>query len=136
LIRRIAGAALLVLTSLFPACQNETILTEIGEIPSDPVSYATQVNPIFQATCGGALCHISQATNGVDLSTHDSALSSVGLVYGINVIEAGNATDSPIIDKISPSPENGSRMPLNAPTLSSEQIQTIRDWINQGAKDN
>ena len=62
-------------------------------------------------------------------------MSSVGNNYGDNVVVAGNADASGLVDKIEPNPQHGSRMPTNG-SLTNSEIQTIRTWINEGALNN
>ncbi len=52
-------------------------------------------------------------------------------------VAPNNPDASYLIRKISGTPGiNGLRMPLNGPYLTSEQIQIIRTWIQQGAQNN
>ena len=62
-------------------------------------------------------------------------MNSVGNNYGSNLVVAGNADESGLVDKIEPNPDHGSRMPIGG-TLTNSEIQTIRTWINEGAKNN
>lgn len=99
--------------------------------PSEEVSYANDVQPIFNNSCTG--CH---GTSGnVNLSSFSALMSSVGTNYGNNVVVPDNADASGLVDKIEPNPDHGARMPIGG-TLTSNEIQTIRAWINEGAKNN
>lgn len=127
----------------FLACGNNTEdLVSGGDSddegnPIENISYADKVQPIFNTSCGGSGCHTGGGSaNGVNLSGHSQAINSVGVNYGGNVIIAGNANSSPLVDKIEPSPDHGSRMPLGRSPLSNTQIETIRTWINEGAQNN
>ena len=52
-------------------------------------------------------------------------------------VAPNNPDASYLVRKISGTPGiNGLRMPLNGPYLTSEQIQIIRTWIQQGAQNN
>jgi hypothetical protein len=94
------------------------------------VSFSSNVLPILSGHgCTG--CH--GGTNGLTVGTVASLLA--GGNHGPAVI-AGHADSSLIVAKISPTPPFGSRMPLGGPYLSTAEIQTIKDWINQGAKNN
>ena len=126
--------ALLLVSSA--GCQSETLLVELDSGPADPVSYSSQIAPIFQTSCGGASCHVGQSTSGVDLSNYSASLSSFGTLYKSLVILPGNAAESPLADKIFGSTSNGSPMPLNGQRLSASQVALIRSWIDQGAIDN
>jgi hypothetical protein len=120
---------------IFSACQSEKIDNSLIVDPGNDVSYAADVQPIFDASCGGSGCHVGETTNGVNLSTHADATGSIGLQYGAIVI-SGDGAGSPIIDKIGPGPRQGSRMPLGRGALSTADIATIRAWIDEGAANN
>ena len=100
-----------------------------NEIGTEPTF--TNVLQIFQDNCGG--CHIGNAQNGVQLDSYQNVTTSVGDVYGTEVVNPGNPDQSPLVDKIEPSPENGQRMPQGGPYLSDERINQIRQWIADGA---
>lgn len=107
-----------------------------GNLPED-VSYSNSIQPIFNQSCGGSGCHTNGGSqNGVNLSSYSTALNSVGSNYGTNVIIKESPDESPLVDKIEPNPEIGSRMPLSGGYLSRDQIQLIRVWIQEGARDN
>ncbi len=103
--------------------------------PIENISYADKVQPIFNTSCGGSSCHVGGSTSGVNLSSYSQTINSIGSRYGGKVVVAGNANTSPLVDKIEPSPQHGSRMPLGG-SLSTSTIETIRTWINEGAKNN
>ena len=102
------------------------------EIGSEPVF--TNVLAIFEQSC--ASCHIGSSTNGVRLDSYENVIESVGDQYGAKVVQAGDADNSPLVDKIEPNPQFGNRMPQGGPFLSQERIDQIRAWINQGAENN
>ncbi|MEO1021953.1 MAG: T9SS type A sorting domain-containing protein [Bacteroidota bacterium] len=96
------------------------------------IDYATQVQPIFNNNCIG--CHGNNG--GVNLTSFEALLNSenTSVDYGDNLIVPGDAEASGLYDKIasdSPS-DGGTRMPIGG-TLTSEEIATIRQWIDEGA---
>lgn len=103
-----------------------------GEIGFEPTF--SNVGQIFQTSC--TPCHISQTTNGVRLNSYSNVMNSVGTQYAMNVVIAGDADGSPLVDKIEPSPQFGVRMPEGGPYLSNERIAQIRQWIADGAENN
>ncbi|MFN1833836.1 hypothetical protein AB2B38_001135 [Balneola sp. MJW-20] len=113
----------------------EELSVDDTQIP-DEVSYSRDIQPIFNSTCGGGGCHVNNTAFGVNLTDYDRTMNSRGNQYGTEVVIIGDAEASPLIDKVEPNPDFGSRMPLGANPLSPTQIQLIRDWIDQGAKDN
>lgn len=92
------------------------------------------VQMIFTQNCGN--CHIGSRENGVRLDSYENVINSVGDQYGTEVVQPGDADASPLVDKIEPNPEFGSRMPEDGPFLSSDRINQIKEWINQGAENN
>ena len=101
-----------------------------------PVSFATDVLPIFVASCSGSGCHHPGAQSGVRLGSWALATGSVGIQYGGPVILPGNAAQSPLVEKLGSAPRFGLRMPDGRPALPATQIQTIVTWINEGAANN
>lgn len=113
----------------------EDLTGDIGINPAD-VSYAADIQPIFTQSCGGGACHINNSQNGVNLSNYTAVLNSVGTNYGESIVTANVPDSSPLVDKIEPNPDIGSRMPLGRGPLSPEQIALIRAWIQGGAENN
>lgn len=105
------------------------------ELPTD-VSYAEDIQPIFDNSCDGAGCHIDREESGVELTTYDDVINSEGEQYGERIVDSGNPKGSPLVDKITPNPAEGDRMPPNSDPLSDEEIDLIRGWIAEGAEDN
>ncbi len=99
--------------------------------PIEEISYANNVQPIFNNSCTG--CH--GASGAVRLTSFAALMGSTGNNYGNNVVVPGDADASGLVDKIEPNPEHGSRMPIGG-ALTTTEIQTIRVWINEGAKNN
>ena len=106
--------------------------------PDRPVSFSEDIQPIFNGNCAVSGCNDSGTQeNGVNLSSYDAALNSVGVNYGTEIIDPGSPNNSPIVDKISnEDPEFGERMPLNRQPLSDAEIDSIIAWIDDGAQNN
>lgn len=106
--------------------------------PDRPVSYSQDIQPIFNGNCALSGCHDSGTQeSGVNLSSYDDAINSVGVQYGTEIIQPGEPENSPIVDKISnENPQEGERMPLNRSPLSEANIDSIVAWIENGAPDN
>lgn len=91
------------------------------------VDFARDVRPIFERSCYG--CHgPSQQSAGLRLDRRSSAFEIRGGV----IIGPGNAAGSILYLKIS-GDKIGPRMPPTG-ALPAEQIETIRNWIDQGAE--
>jgi hypothetical protein len=93
-------------------------------------SFKNDVRPIFTLYgCDG--CH--GGTNRLWVTSVDSLKK--GGQHGPAVIP-GNSAASILVQKISPTPPFGSRMPLNSTPVSDNAQATIKKWIDEGAKDN
>lgn len=108
-----------------------------GEEPPPPEPTFTNVQEIFNGSCGGTDCHISSPQSGVQLDSYENVMESEGDQYGELVVQEGDAEGSPLVDKIeSDNPEYGVRMPEGGPYLSDDEIELIKEWIDDGAEDN
>lgn len=131
------GVFLFLISFLFFSCiTNVEELSVDEEAIPDQVSYSTDIQPIFNNSCGGSGCHIGNSAFGVNLTDYDRTMNSRGSQYVTEVVITGDADASPLVDKLQPAPRHGSRMPLGGSPLSPTQIQLISDWIDQGAQDN
>ena len=102
-----------------------------------PAATYSNVQSIFNSNCTTSGCHDAQsASSGVILSSYDNTMNSVGDQYGKKIVIPDSASASPLVDKIESNPEFGNRMPAGGPFLSTEQINLIKEWINNGAENN
>jgi len=127
---------LLAVCLLASACQSRKIDNTMIVDPGGPVRFAQDIQPIFSSSCGGAGCHINEATNGVELTNYEQATSSIGVQYGGDIVVPGDPDASPLVDKIEPDPQFGRRMPLDRSPLTAQEIALIRTWIEDGARNN
>ncbi len=104
------------------------------------LSFTADVQPIFRRAC--LPCHAEDNFNPSELSLDSRELLREGGKHGVPVVP-GNADKSILVQKLGPNPPFGDRMPLDprkkrgvAPTkvLSEEELNTIRAWIEQGAR--
>jgi len=114
--------------------------------PGQPVSLSQDVQPIFTAHC--ASCHRDGGGAAVffgikiRLDSSDDAFSTLVNQTSVQnssftLVKPSDSANSLLYLKISSNnPPVGSRMPLLSSPLSDSQIQTIKDWIDQGAADN
>ncbi len=146
---QLLGSAFLFNALLEPAMANATPLANLPEEPDSQaeVSFATQIQPILTASCGGSgsSCHL----NG---GREKGLILDAGQAYGhmVNVkstvissetlIIPSDADDSYLFRKLQAVGNGvfyaGKRMPDGGPFLGDEQLNLIRSWILQGAKDN
>lgn len=113
--------------------------------PATGVSLARDLGPIFTAKCNSALCH-STATqaSGLDLTLGKAHKSLVGVksrhtaCNTFDRVAPGSPTTSFLVFKLQGNGAcfAGVRMPKGMGALPAAQIQLVRDWISEGAKNN
>ncbi len=95
------------------------------------VSYYNQVRPILVQNCVG--CHQPARPGGGLVATDAASLASGG-ESGSAAIVPGDAEASELMMYITPY-DGEAMMPKDKPPLSSADIEIIRRWIAEGAKD-
>lgn len=95
---------------------------------SSAISFYRKIRPILQRRCSG--CH-QPAKAGGELTLTSYAGFLKGGENGTGLV-AGKPDESLVMDYITGDPP---MMPLNDAPLSSEQIELIRQWIAEGARD-
>lgn len=117
----------------FFACSDRGVEPEVP-LPSSgsnvEVTFSKNVLSIFK-TYGCTGCH--GGTNGLQLNTVQGILT--GGFNGPAVIPFKDDS-SIVIRKISPTPPFGGRMPQGGNFVTDQDVKALKDWINQGAKDN
>ncbi len=95
---------------------------------SKPISFHNEIHPILQRKCQG--CHQPAKSNGkLVLTTFDYLMK--GGEGGV-VVEPGKPDESPLVEQIIGNPP---AMPKNAPPLSAREVELIKRWVSEGAKD-
>lgn len=95
------------------------------------VSFANDVQPIFQNHCDG--CHgFSDPTSGYSILTVQRIFS---YAPGVRVIPY-DLTNSVLYGKITNSGQFGQLMPQGGPQIPLADRNVIRDWILEGARNN
>src|SRR2546425_122240 len=144
------------------ACSNKNAVLGVVETPASPtVSLGRDVQPIFSASCATAFCHGAPLAAPMSLQSSDTFSSLVGVpsceAPALRRVESRSAATSYLIVKLEGTQSTllngggcaacdfgagsvsncGGRMPLTGPPyLFDAEIQLMRDWIDQGAKDN
>lgn len=104
--------------------------------PAAEISFAKQVKPIFAQHC--LECHDTNGegakASGLMLSSYQAVMK--GTKFG-PVIKPGDSLSSTLVILVEGRANASINMPHgDRPPLSKEQIQTLRQWIDQGAKNN
>jgi hypothetical protein len=122
----IAVVALLALLGLSTGC---------GKKEQPPVSFSKDIRPILEANC--IECHQpggkGYEASGLSMQTYASLMK--GTKFG-PVIKKGDALSSTLVLLIEGKADPSISMPHGRDPIKKEQIQLIKTWINQGAKNN
>jgi hypothetical protein len=108
-------------------------------IVADP-SFATVIQEIFtRKGCTASSCHGSSAQEGLDLragNSYGNLVSVASNQSGAFRVIPGNANGSYIIVKVEGRQSVGTRMPQTGSNLDNIDLTNLKNWINQGAKNN
>ena len=133
---REASLCLLVIFSLMSmvvssGCKDE-VVSDSSDIvfPTNNVSYSQHVQPLFNQTCALSACHDNgQHSSDLCLTSYNNTVFRTP-----GVVVPGQPQVSTIVFRIEGT--TGQQMPLNRAPLNQNQINGIRTWIAEGAKDN
>ena len=95
---------------------------------SKPVSFHNDIHPILQRRCQG--CHQPAKANGKLVLTTFENLMKGG--EGGTLFEPAKPDESRLVEQIAGNPP---AMPKNAPPLPAHDVELIKRWIAEGAKD-
>lgn len=116
-----------------------SMTTAWAQTSASPVSFQKQVMPIFDKYC--VSCHspggVGHIAASLDLTSYRELRS--GSVGGVALVPY-HSERSPMMrylkDNWTSSNPNALKMPPVGPQLSADDLKTISDWIDQGAKNN
>lgn len=120
---------------LFGGCSDEgSDPANPGDGGPDPVSFAAQVQPVFDGHCAG--CHGAGGNAGLDLRqgvSHGNLVGVPAQASSGQLVVAGDAAGSILYrrmtgDGLGVMPPDGS--------LDATTIDLVRRWIDEGAADN
>jgi CHRD domain len=109
------------------------------------ISFAKEIQPIFAANCALAGCHAGNSPQqGMNLAAGQAFANIVGVkskeAPDLNRVQPGDPQKSYLWHKINGTQGtvggSGARMPLAKAPLPDDQLAKIRQWIEQGAKNN
>jgi hypothetical protein len=102
--------------------------------PAKEISYTKDVSPIFEKFC--ATCHNADEDHPSQLFMDSYETLMKGGKHG-KAIQPGNSKESLLLQKLSPAPPFGKKMPPSKKLIpTAVQIEVLRQWIEQGAKKN
>ena len=109
-----------------------------GSSSTSTVSFATDIQPIFNSNC--TVCHISLGqASFLPLTDGDSYGNLVNkastYTTGGTLVIPGNSTDSILYKRISGA-SAGAQMPKGGTPLNTDDQNFIKTWIDEGALDN
>lgn len=96
---------------------------------NEKVEFARDVRPILRRHC--YRCHGQRNQEaGLQLNLREAAF---GTADSDETIVVKHQADTSLLIKRLIDPDQGDIMPLDSEPLSTKEIQTLRDWVNQGA---
>jgi mono/diheme cytochrome c family protein len=134
-------------TTYIKAVSGAAADSAIVQVTTTAITLSGNVQPLFSASCSG--CHTGVGTSLPGVQNLTTAAHSYTALVGVAAIESGLRKvlafvpdSSYLVHKIQGThllpPANGSgvRMPASGALLTRVQINLIRNWILQGAKNN
>jgi hypothetical protein len=124
-----AGSALLV------GCADE------GAVPLSPgggddVFYSRDIQPLWDRDC--TVCHVSGGVAGLDLSAGHCHADLVGVPaagYATVRVTPGDPAASVLYGKLADTGLYGGPMPDGGPAFTAAELELVRRWIADGARD-
>jgi hypothetical protein len=98
--------------------------------PTPGLSYALDIQPIFNANCAVAFCHVR---GGLAPMSLEPGFSFANMIVRV---EPGNSAESYLIRRLTVTDPLFPRMPFNKAPLSTTSLDLIKAWIDNGALDN
>ena len=118
---KLIPASLIFLLLFMSGCYYDQVYIAPVELPPDPISFATEIQPVFTAKC--IACH--PPTRGLDL-TEGNAYASISNPTYINL---GTPEESLIYTKPDPAGSHPGK-------YSTTEAAIVLKWIQEGANDN
>ena len=99
------------------------------------ISYVADVQPIIKQYC--LECHAEggegQMKSGLVMSSYDSLMK--GTKFG-SIVKPGDSLSSVLIMLVEGRADPSIKMPHGKDSLPKEQIEVLKKWVEQGAKNN
>lgn len=129
--RKITNQLMKFVTAFFLFCM---VFPSLSAQEKRDISFSKDVFPILKARC--LKCHEKdeENPNSFAMDTYDLLMS--GGKYGKAVLP-GKGNESYLVIKLRPNPPKGAQMPtFSKKKLSENDVELIKHWIDQGAKNN
>lgn len=108
-----------------------TTTSPVTIAPVQGISFALDIQPIFNANCAVIFCHV---TGGLAPMSLEPQFSFANMSLRV---EPGNSAGSYLISRLTVNdPPLFPRMPLNEAPLSTSSLDLIKAWIDNGALNN
>ncbi len=105
-----------------------------GKTSAKNVSFKKDIMPVFRKYC--LPCHTEDQMNPSELYLESYGDLMKGGKHG-SPISPGKPDSSLMVQKLSPTPPFGERMPYKAKTpLPDDTLTILKRWISEGAKNN
>ncbi len=117
-----------ILTVILGCSDSATTPSNDIVFPDKDVSYSSHVQPVFYLRCATSGCHDDQSRAGdISLTSYFNLTARPGIVI------AGNSKASLLAQKIDGRLPHSNPIPI---LINSNQINGIKKWIDEGAKNN
>ncbi len=124
---------LVALAMILASCKDQNAGGQIGVVfPDSNVSYGKHVQPLFDQGCAFSGCHGPEtfAEHGYALDSYGNARARSGIIVPFN------PEGSILIQSVEGRAANVRRMPLGSDELTQNQINGLKKWISEGARNN
>ncbi len=112
-------------------CKDQGTNIDSTEIPSSNVSYSQYIQPVFDNKCNNSGCHEDASrAGGLSLTSWANTTSDPGVVF------PGKPETSRLIWAIQNQAGINPMPPYGYAGLTKNQIDGIKTWIQEGAKNN
>ncbi len=113
----------------------------MGEDMDSDATFTFIQENVFTPNCTFSGCHSGGSPAAGQNLTEGEAFDNIVGVPSTQVpellrVDPGNPDDSYLVRKVEGTASVGERMPLGMAPLSAETIQTLREWISEGAQNN
>ncbi len=116
---------------LFAGCKDSGTEVDNNQIPDSNVSYQKHIQPVFEVKCNNSGCHEDASRAGnLSLTSWANTTSDPAIVF------PGDPQTSRLIWAIEGQSGSSPMPPLGYPPLTSNQLNGIKTWIKEGAKNN